>query len=208
MIDAEEAVIGTRRRSFDQVPQRGSSRTSLGRRGTEQTRRGSQGQVRGHFRIDTYVRHCGSVNTEMRVRVRHCKHCRGTQKLAKPLVVYEEKCFVFLDWTAQCGPELISFEGRWARRRVEIIARVKNFISEILVNASVKIIRTRLRDDLYQAGAGSSVFRAERIRDDFILLNCVDSSCFPSRIANIIVSVVDILPIQRVIVRRNPHSAD
>src|SRR5580704_16248909 len=56
------------------------------------------------------------------------------QGLAEPLVVGEKEGFVLLDWAADGGAELVSFEGRSRRAGIEEVARVERVISQKLVH--------------------------------------------------------------------------
>ena len=125
------------------------------------------------------------MGTGIRARLRVGDQSNGSlvERFAETLVVDEKERFVFLDRAADRNAELISLERRRGRSRIEEVARVKCVVSQKLINRTVPLIRTRLRNDGDLATGLLAIFRAVRVTHEIELAHTVNAQQLAARAA-------------------------
>src|SRR5581483_8831715 len=89
-------------------------------------------------------------------------------------VVGKKENTVLLDGSTHGPAELIQPKG-WLISGIEVIAGVELLVAEVFKRATVKLVRTRLCDQVDDAAERLAVFRRERGRVDPEFLDGVDA---------------------------------
>ena len=97
-----------------------------------------------------------------RVGVGHRGDLRQALPIPQPLIVKEEECFVFPDWSAQTASELVPVEGRQLRAVVKSPG-IERVVAQIFEQRTVKIVRPGLGDGV-DSGARTAELSAISIR--------------------------------------------
>src|SRR6267142_1660665 len=107
----------------------------------------------------------------------NCNSRRDSFGLAKPFVVSKDECFIFDDWSACRGAELIASELR--QRSIstpgEVIPRVQRTVPDKFVGVAVEGVRAGFGDGIDDPACGLPVFCRADACQHGELLNSVDA---------------------------------
>src|SRR5713226_2799172 len=111
------------------------------------------------------------------VRGRHGR-CEGlTFHLAKALVVAEKECLVLYDGTADAGAKLVLAQlSFWPvrSRSLDPGVGIEDIVAEELECRSVKIVRSRFRNEIYHAAHRAPNLGRVKTGQHLDFLNCID----------------------------------